>query len=69
MDPKKKVEIRKFNRKISIRDLLHEMGAVKGPETSIYCPFHPDEQGGKKSMMIKDVANIAYCFSDHGFCQ
>ena len=59
-----RLKIRYFNNNVRIRDLLKELGAVRGEETSIYCPFHEDTQGGHKSAAVRDNMNLLKCYSE-----
>lgn len=58
------IDIARFNKLVSIRDLLKELRVVGDLESSCYCPFHNDAMGGHKSAVLKDDGNILWCFSE-----
>ena len=52
-----------FNSRVSIRNLLMELGYASVQSHTIYCPFHEDRAGGHRSAVIIDRDNRIYCFS------
>jgi hypothetical protein len=55
--------IDRVNALFNVRKILSKMGIrPRGGSQQLYCPFHPDEEGGKVSAKLYDETNSIYCF-------
>ena len=59
--------IRKINYYLDLPEILRSNGYDSYTQGSIFCPFHPDKQGGHKSAkLFKDPDGWRlFCFAEH----